>query len=319
MYRIFVPQKLKKPGEDILLKAGFEIVRSKSLEEKDLIEGIKGCDAAAIRTVKVTKNMLDATDKLKIIARHGSGYDGIDIKTAAKKKICVVNAPGANSTSVAELTIFYILYCSRNFSVVKNNMLKDYMYAKMAVEKHEISGKTLGLIGTGHIGNKVAKIAKFAFDMQIIAFDPFVKNENKLEFVNYTDREKVFKESDYISIHVPLTEETKNSISEKEFKMMKNTAYFINASRGELVDEEALYNAVKNQEIAGASLDTVKVEPIKKDNKLLELENILIAPHIGGATEEASNRASIMCAEQIRDYLNGKKPEHIIPEIRDLF
>lgn len=314
-YRVFMPQKIKKPGIDLLESKGYEIEYGNGLSEEDLARDIAGCDAAIIRTVKITEKILNSADKLKVIARHGAGYDGIDIETAKKKNILVLNAPGANSTSVAELTIFYILYCSRNFKVVEENFLKDYQFAKMGVEKHELSGKTLGLIGTGNIGNKVANIAINGFDMKVIAFDPFAK-PNDEEEIEYVSRDEVFKKADYVSLHVPLTNETRNSISEDEFKMMKPTACLINTARGAIIDEEALYIAIKNKKIAGAALDTVSVEPIDLKNPLLELENVLIAPHIGGATEEASDRSSIMCAEGVIDVLSGKTPKHIIKEMR---
>lgn len=316
-FKIFMPQKIKQPGIDILEQNGYEIVSGNGLTEDDLARDIVGCDAAIIRTVKITEKILNAADKLKIIARHGAGYDGIDVEVAKKKNILIVNAPGANSTSVAELAIFYMLYCSRNFKVVEDNFLKDYQFAKMGVEKHELCGKTLGLIGTGNIGNKVAKIAINGFGMKVIAFDPFAK-PNEADEILYLSREEVFKKADYVSLHVPLTNETRNSVSDTEFEEMKTTAYLINTSRGAVVDEEALYKAIKEKKIAGAALDTVSVEPIKSDNHLLELENVLIAPHIGGATEEASDRSSIMCAEGIVDFLQGKQPNNIIREMRNL-
>lgn len=316
MYKIFIPESIKKVAEDYLEDNGYEIVRGNGINENDLIEGIKECDAAIIRTAKVTENVINSAKKLKIIARHGAGYDGVDIKAAKNKNIVVVNAPGANSISVAELTIFYILYCSRQFGIVKKKLKEDYMIAKLGIEKHEISNKILGLIGTGNIGNKVAEMAKYGFNMNIIAYDPYVKEENKLDFIEYKSREEVIRQSDYLSLHMPLTEDTKDSISKDEFKNMKSNAYLINTARGGLVDEDALYSAIKNKLIKGAALDTVKNEPNIKGNKLFELDNILIAPHIGAATEEATIKSSLICAKSIDKFLKGEYLDNIVPELR---
>lgn len=281
-FRILLPQPILESGRQYLLEKGYELVDGSGFDEEDIIRDIRGCDAMIVRTAKITERILEAADRLKVIARHGAGFDGVDLEAARKKGILVLYAPKANSQSVAELAVFYMLHCSRNFKLVQKLYRDDYRFAKFNVEKHELNGKTLGLIGVGNIGGLVAKKA------------------------------------DYVSLHVPATPETVNSVGEKEFRLMKPTAFLINTSRGSVVDEEALIRALNEKEIAGAALDVLKQEPIDKDNPLLEMDNVVTAPHIGAATKEASARASLICAQGIDDYLSGRKPEFVVPPMRDM-
>lgn len=318
-YKILLPQPILKEGVDYLLSRGYELIEGRGMTEEDIIRDIPDCDAMIVRIPKITKRIFEAAKNLKVIARHGAGYDGVDLNAAKEHNVLVLNAPGANSMSVAELTIFYMLYCSRNFKLVQKTYIDDYYFAKMKTKKNELNGKTLGLIGTGNIGSIVAKKAAMGFDMKVIAFDPYAKKENLPDYIELvTDREKVFADSDYISLHVPLNKDTANSISYKEFDLMKETAFLINTSRGGIVEEEALYQSLINKKIAGAALDVLNQEPIDKNNPLLTLDNVLTAPHIGAATEEASSRASLYCAIGIDDFLSGKTPKFVVPELRSM-
>ena len=220
---------------------------------------------------------------------------------------------------MAELTIFYMLYCSRNFKKVQSLYLEDYRQAKMGVPKTELEGKTLGLVGLGNIGKLVAKKAALGFDMTVLAYDPFAKKEGLPDYIQLVeDRDEIFTKSDYVSLHVPATPETVHSISDREFGLMKETAYLINAARGSIVDEPALIRALRAGKIAGAGLDTLEKEPIDPSNPLVSMDNVLTAPHIGGATKEASSRSSVACAQAIDDYFSGRTPKFVVPELRDL-
>lgn len=210
-----------------------------------------------------------------------------------------------------------MLYCSRRFKAVMAHCKEDYRYAKMGIQKTELEGKTLGLIGTGNIGKLVAKKAAFGFDMKVLAYDPFAREVP--EYIQLVeDRDVVFKESDYVSLHVPATKETTHSVSDREFDLMKEKAFLINTARGAVVDEAALIRALEAKKIAGAGLDTVEQEPFDLNNPLLAMENVLVAPHIGGATREASTRSSLACAQAVDDYFSGRTPKFIVPELRDL-
>lgn len=219
---------------------------------------------------------------------------------------------------MAELAIFYMLYCARNFKKVQLHYLEDYRFAKMGIPKTELEGKTLGLVGIGNIGKLVAKKAALGFDMKVLAFDPFARGELPEYIQLLEDRDIIFKESDYVSIHVPATKETIHSISDREFGLMKSSAYLINTARGAIVDEPALIRALEAGEIAGAGLDVLEQEPIDPGDPLVKMENVLTAPHIGGATKEASTRSSVACAKAIDDFFAGRTPQFIVPELRGL-
>lgn len=315
--KVLLPQPILPEGYAYLRDHGYEVADGRGFTEEDILADIPDCDAMIVRTAKITGKILDAAPKLKIIARHGAGYDGVDLEGARRNKVLVTTAGGANAISVAELAIFYMLYCSRRFKAVMAHCKEDYRYAKMGIQKTELEDKTLGLIGTGNIGKLVAKKAAYGFDMKVLAYDPFAREVP--EYIQLVkDRDVIFKESDYVSLHVPATKETTHSVSDREFDLMKETAFLINTARGAIVDEPALIRALEAKKIAGAGLDTVEQEPFDLNNPLLNMENVLVAPHIGGATKEASTRSSIACAQAIDDYFSGRTPKFIVPELRDL-
>ncbi|MFR3119557.1 MAG: NAD(P)-dependent oxidoreductase [[Clostridium] symbiosum] len=230
-YKVLLPQPILESGRAYLLERGYELVDGNGFEEEDIIRDIKGCDAMIVRTAKITRRIIAAADRLKVIARHGAGYDGVDLEAAKEKGIMVLYAPRANSESVAELAVFYMLYCSRNFKLVQKLYKDDYRFAKFNIEKHELCGKTLGLVGVGNIGGLVARKAALGFDMKVLAFDPYAK-ELPDYIIPVSSREEVFKKADYVSLHVPATPETVNSVGEKELAGMKKTAFLINTARG---------------------------------------------------------------------------------------
>ncbi len=316
-FKILCPQPILEEGRQFLLERGYELVEGCGVEEDAIIENIRGCDAMIVRTAKITRKIIEAADQLKVMARHGAGFDGVDLEAAKEKNIMVLYAPRANSQSVAELAVFYMLHCSRNFKLVQKLYKEDYLTAKFKVEKHELGGKTLGLIGVGNIGGIVAQKAALGFGMKVLAFDPYAK-ELPDYITQAASREEVFREADYVSLHIPATPETVNSVGREEFSLMKESAFLINTSRGSVVDEPALIEALRNGEIAGAALDVLAQEPIDLSNPLLEMDNVLTAPHIGAATKEASIRASFVCAQGIDDFLSGRKPEFPVPPMRGM-
>lgn len=316
-YKVLLPQPILPEGYAYLRERGYEVVDGQGFAEDDILADIPDCDAMIVRTAKITGKILDAAARLKIIARHGAGYDNVDLDRARRNGVLVTTAGGANAISVAELAIFYMLHCSRRFKAVMAHCKEDYRYAKMGIQKTELEGKTLGLIGTGNIGKLVAKKAALGFDMRVLAYDPFTKEVP--EYIQLVEeRDRIFRESDYVSLHVPATRETIHSVSDREFDMMKETAFLINTARGAIVEEAALIRALEAKKIAGAGLDTVEQEPFDLNSPLLNMENVLVAPHIGGATIEASTRSSLACAQAIDDFFSGRTPSFIVPELRDL-
>ena len=263
-YRILLPQPIMESGRKYLEEKGYEIVDGEGYTEDDIIRQIPGCDAMIVRTAKITKKILDAADSLKVIARHGAGFDGVDLKAAEEKNVMVLYAPTANSNSVAETAIFYMLYCSRNFKKVQALYKTDYMTAKMKIEKHELGGKTLGLIGVGNIGGRVAKKAVFGFDMKVIAFDPYAK-----ELPDYIQRvesrEEVFKNADYVSLHIPATPETEKSVGAKEFDLME----LLMRNPNRVYSRETLLDAIWGYDVS-SEIRTVDVH-IRRLREKLEL------------------------------------------------
>ncbi len=296
------------PIEEICIERLKKFAEVKFLKEKDrLSEEIRDADAIIVRSsTKLTKDILNNAQKLKVIARAGVGVDNIDLEEATKKGIIVVNAPDASSVAVAELTIGLMLALARNI-IYANNSLKEKKWEKKKLKGIELRGKTLGIIGLGRIGSQVAKRAK-AFDMNVIAYDPFVTEEYAKRLgVKLVDFETLLKESDFITIHVPLTEKTRNMITKREIEKMKDGVFIINCARGGIINEKDLYEALKSGKIAGAALDVFENEP-PFDSPLLELDNVIVTPHIGGNTKEAQKLACMMVCEDIERVLNGIPP-----------
>ncbi|MHA1226234.1 MAG: hydroxyacid dehydrogenase, partial [Candidatus Hodarchaeales archaeon] len=239
------------------------------------------------------------------------GVDNIDVEAATEKNIAVVNSPRASTYSVAEMAMTFMLSLSRKI-VEADTKTKQGLWPKKQLKGRELYGKTLGFVGCGRIGSEVAKRAR-AFGMECVAYDPYLPKEiaDKVGVKLISKLEEVLEIADYISIHALLTDETKGMIGKKEFDRIKPSAYLINCARGGIVDEDALYNALKEKKIAGAGLDVFQIEPAK-ENKLFELENVYVSPHIAASTIEAQERAGEIIAQQIKLVLGGKKPEFCV-------
>ncbi|MCA9399565.1 MAG: phosphoglycerate dehydrogenase, partial [Candidatus Omnitrophica bacterium] len=265
-----------------------------------------GYDALIIRSgTTVTADILEAADQLKVIGRAGVGLDNVDLKAATKKGVVAMNTPGGNTTSTAEHTMSMILALSRNIPQAYKSM-KEGKWDRGKFSGVELHGKTLGIVGLGRIGATVAKFAK-SFGMKIIAFDPFLSVEvAEKKGVEVVELETLIKESDYITLHIPKSNETKNLISEKQLKMMKKTARLINCARGGIINETDLAKALENKDIAGCALDVFEAEPLSPDSPLLKLDNCVVTPHLGASTSEAQINVAIEVAECVRDALLGR-------------
>lgn len=313
-WKILLPQDILPEGRKYLEERGHELILGSGMDVESICRDIKDIDAMIVRTAKIPAEVFEAANKLKVIARHGAGYDMVDIEAAKKHGVKVLYCPHANSVSVAETVLFNMLYCSRNFNVVRKEFINDYNKAKMKVPKCELEGKTLGLISCGRIGSLVAEKCMKGFNMKVIAWDPYKPVDQFPEGVEVVQNlDDIFKLSDFVSVHSPLTDETREFIGKKQFEMMKPTAFFINTSRGMVVNEKDLYEACKNNVIAGAGLDVLQKEPVDKDNPILYLDNVVVSPHIGAATKEASARASLHAAQGIQEVFEGKTPTWPVP------
>jgi len=261
---------------------------------KDLKASISDADVLIVRSAtKVTKELLSYAKQLKVVARAGVGLDNVDAAECEKRGIKVINTPGASTNAVAELIIGVMICMLRN--VQKANLqMKNKIWDKKNLTGKEIWGKTLGIVGFGRIGSMVADKAH-ALGMNVIAYDPHTRLS---EIAKFVDMETLFRNSDVISLHTILTEETKHMINKDTITKMKNGVYIINAARGALVDEDALYEACKSGKIAGAAIDVYETEPYT--GKLLELDNIYFTPHLGASTVEAQNRIGEELVEKLK-------------------
>lgn len=303
--KILVADSIHEDGVRELQKIGDVEVRT-GMSREELLERVKDADVLVVRSAtKVTREVIEAGEKLKIIARAGVGLDNIDVAAAKEKGIQVVNAPEAPSVAVAELVIGLMLAFVRHIPAADASM-KSGRWEKKAMMGRELRGKTLGIIGTGSIGKEVARRAK-AFKMNLLFYD-IVEDREFAEEIGgkYVGLEELLRNSDFVSIHVPLTEETRKMIGEKELSLMKPHAVLINTSRGAVVDEKALAEALKAGKIGGACLDVFEKEP-PTGSPILECPNTILTPHIGASTVEAQREAALIIAEKIRKIVESSR------------
>ncbi len=306
MYKVLVSDLLSQQGLDVLTeRRDFEVDVLLDLSHEDLLERIADYHALLIRSAtRVTADVIDAAKQLKVIGRAGVGVDNIDVQAATRNGILVVNTPTGNTIAAAEHTIAMLLALARNI-VPAGISLKNRAWQRNDFIGVELYGKVFGTVGLGRIGQEVARRAQ-AFEMQIIAYDPYISAGAAEKIgIRLVDRETLFKESDYISIHTHLNAETYHSIGASEFALMKPSCRLINCARGGIIDEGALYDALKAGELAGAALDVFEDEPAT-DTPLLDLENVLALPHLGASTSEAQEHVAIEVAQQVRNALRGE-------------
>jgi D-3-phosphoglycerate dehydrogenase len=279
------------------------------LNEEDFLQIIDNFDAIIIGADKISGNVLKKASRLKIICKHGTGVDNIDLVAAKEKGITVTNVPALNSNAVADFTFGLIIDLLRRISTNVISVRKGEWVKTIGVDVYK---KTIGIIGFGEIGKRVAKRAK-GFDMNVVAYDPYITSAlDDFHFVKFADMDYLLTTSDIITIHVPLNQHTINLIDENELKKMKKGSFIINTSRGGVVNEDALYKYLKDGKIAGAAFDVLKSEPIDKNSPLLALENVLITSHIASYSKEAINAVSMVCANNIIKFFKGERPDYII-------
>lgn len=284
----------------LIEQAGIEVVNQPDITPEELIKVIPDYPCMVVRSrTKVTKEVIDAGTGLKAIVRAGVGLDNIDVAYAKEKGVLVLNTPSASTQSVAELTIAYLMALARNIPLMTASM-KAGKWDKKNFVGVEVSGKTLGLIGSGRIGKAVADRAS-ALGMDVIAYDPYV---TELPGVRLVDLDGLFSEADYISLHVPHTDETHNILDADAFGKMKSGVRIINCGRGGTIDEDALANAIENGKVAGAALDVFADEPLS-DSRLFNLDQVIGSPHVGAGTAEAKERVGQVAAQKVIETLKG--------------
>lgn len=289
-----------------------EVVINTKHTTEELIQMIPEFHAMIVRSAtKVTREVIEAAKNLKVICRAGAGYNNIDVEACNEKGIAVLITPTGNTNAVVELTMGLMLSFARHIPIA-NDSMKAGRWDKKKLSGTEIKGKTLGVLGIGRIGAGVATRCK-VFGMDVIAFDKYVTqdrlNEMGLDFVTlYDDLNQFLAKVDYLSLHVPVTSETKGMLAAAQFEIMKDSAVIINCARGAVINEKDLYDALVNHKIGGACIDVYSKEPAKKEEfPFIELENVICTPHLGASTNEAQINVASLAADQIGQLLNEGK------------
>ena len=272
---------------------------------------IRDADALLLSTAfKVTREVIETAQNLKVISRTGVGVDNVDVVAATDHGILVLNTPDANTISVAEHTVALIAAISKQILYYDSEFRQGNFKVRRLNLSVDMDGKVLGLVGCGKIGRLVARKCKYAFGMSAIGYDPYITSD--LEDIKiFPDIESIFRQSDYISLHMPLTDETRNLVGDRLLSLMKPTAYLVNTARGGVVDEQILAKKLKEKLIAGAAFDVLSTEPPAPDNPLLSLENIILTPHTAALTNECTERVAHEAVIGIIDYLNGQTPKFV--------
>jgi D-3-phosphoglycerate dehydrogenase / 2-oxoglutarate reductase len=302
--KILVSDDVSESGLEPLRTAGFTVEKKTGLSPDALIELIGSYDGLVVRSeTKVTSKIMDAATRLRAIGRAGVGVDNIDVPSATARGIVVMNAPDGNTMTTAEHTIAMLLSLARNVPQ-GNASLKAGKWDRKKYVGVELLGKTLGVVGLGRIGKVVSARAR-SFGMQVVAYDPFVAPEQARDLdIEIGSLEDVFARADFLTVHTPLTPETRGIIGPKAFSQMKKGVRIVNCARGGLIDERALYDAIKEGIVAGAAVDVFEQEPPPNDHPLLTLDQVIVTPHLGASTKEAQEGVAVTVAEQLRDYLS---------------
>ena len=308
--KVVMTQSVCPEGVEALKSSGlFEtIYAADNPDPNNYLDQMADADALIVRIAKCDAKAIEHSPKLKVIGRTGVGYDTVDVKKATERGIPVVITPGANNRSVAEHAVAMMFALSKNLIEGDVETRKGNWEIRGNHKAFELEGKTVGVIGLGAIGRETAKICQ-GVGMKLAGYDPFL-SQDKIEALGakyYADYEELLKDSDVVTIHVPLTNETKDMIGAKQFAMMKKTAIVVNCSRGGIINEADLVNALKNGDIAGAGTDVFCEEPVKPDYPLLHCPNLIVSPHSAAQTREAVIKMALMCVKGCTEILRGKK------------
>jgi D-3-phosphoglycerate dehydrogenase len=303
--RVLVCDSIDQAGIDSMKRAGLSVDYKPEIKPAELVSSVRDYEVIVVRSrTKITKEVVDAAASAKIIARVGVGLDNVDVKAAEEKKIRVINAPEAASIAVAELAIGLMISLARSIPRADAES-KRGNWIKKELMGTQLSGKYLGIVGVGNIGRNIGRMAK-GLRMNLIGYDPYPINPEYIKETGMivTDINTLLESADFVTCHVPSTPETKHMFNAERFAKMKPTAYLVNTSRGEIIDENALYEALKSGKLAGAALDVFEVEP-PTNKQLLSLPNLVCTPHVGAQTREAQELASTVIAEKVIQILRG--------------
>ncbi|MCC8191331.1 MAG: hydroxyacid dehydrogenase [Planctomycetes bacterium] len=308
-FTVAIPQDITEPGKAFLRDKGYTLVIGDGATDADAIrKNIATADAILARTAPFTAEILAAAPNLKVIGRHGIGVDNIDVDYCTKRGIWVTFAPNSNAISVAEHTVGFMIAAAHNFVVMDRETRAGNWEIRNQRKGCDLQGKTVGVIGLGRIGRTVADLCR-AFGMEVLGYDAFLTPEQFPAGVTPATVDEIFARADFVTLHVPSTPETRGLINAQRLGSMKKTAVIINCARGDVANEQDLYEALKNRTIAGAALDVFAEEPAAADNPLFTLDNVIVTPHNAALTVESMDRMGLHAAMGIDAVLSGKRPE----------
>ena len=312
MAKVLVADALAEVGIEVLRDAGLDVDVNTGRSEDELVELIGPYEALIVRSAtKVTARLLKFADNLKVVGRAGVGVDNVDVPAASSRGVIVMNTPLGNITSAAEHAVALLLALARNVAAADTSM-KAGAWEKKKFTGVELSGKLLGVIGMGKIGQIVSRAA-LGMGMKVIAYDPFLPERRAMELgVEMVELDGLLGQADFVTVHTPLTEKTRNLLNEEAFGKMKPTARLINCARGGIVDEAALVRALNDGRIAGAALDVFEQEPLPEDSPLRSARNIILTPHLGASTAEAQVKVAEAIARQVAAFFNEGKIQHAL-------
>lgn len=305
MEKVFLTENIH-PDAVAYLRENFEVIQGTSTESSEIIRQARGCAAILIRSARITAEIMDAIPTLKVVAKHGMGVDNIAVDHATEKGILVVNAPFSNLNAVAEHIVMLLLALSKRVVRMDKLTRSGGFKERNTYKTIELKGATVGIIGLGKISRMVVKKIS-GFEMNILASDPYVKQEDVGDLpVTLVSPEDVYTKSDFVIVHTSLFPSTFHLVGAEQFKLMKPTAFIINAARGPVIDEAAMIEALKSGEIAGAGLDVFEQEPPADDNPLFRMENVIVSPHNAALSDGALRAMAMDSALGITQYLTGK-------------
>ena len=305
--KILICDKIEPEGVDLLNESGFTIIENPLITPEELLEEVKNVNVVVVRSrTKITESVINNGKNLELICRPGTGIDNIDSSAAEKNNIPVFTSVEASTNAVAELTISLAVSLARSIPMA-DRALKNNEWLKNSLLGSELRGKVFGIIGLGRIGRRTGVLAS-ALEMNVIGFEKMTVDPDYLNKydIQQVELNELLSKSDFISLHLPATTETIHMIGKEQFELMKNTAFIINTARGQLIVESDLYNALTNNQIAGAALDVFEIEP-PTNSDLIKLNNLIATPHIGAQIIEAQKEASLVIAQKIINFYSDDK------------
>ncbi|MBC7347602.1 MAG: hydroxyacid dehydrogenase [Clostridia bacterium] len=323
MREILLMEPIHEEGLRILRRVG-RVRLSENTCEESVCQEARDAEAILVRSSRITARMIEAAPRLKVISRHGIGVDNIDVEAATRKGILVLNTPDANVNAVAEHTVALILACAKRLSYTEKRLREGVYYQPGSLPgivskiegtpSLELAGKLLGLVGAGKIARRVAEICLEGFKMRVVAYDPYAPPSTFAggEITRAYSLEELLRNADFVSLHVPLTPETRGLIGKREIALMKKTSFLINTARGGVLDENALEEALQEGRIAGAALDVFESEPPNPRKGLFSCPNLLVTPHMAALTDQSLVRMAVEAATGIADYFAGQRPKNIV-------